>query len=168
MSATQTARIRRWLEAHGELRGHEWASSPAPDGGAPILRYGARVKELRSQGMRIVTVEQRPSALYRLEVSSGSPTTGCDGPVVPAAGAAGAGFGEPAAPENLGVCDAIHVGAAPERGRETAASVTNVGAVASRVAVSPSPDVAELVEFRGPDAMLAAFIDPDGQEWWAA
>lgn len=126
MSRAQTERVRSWLELHGELRTHEWASAPAPDGGAPILRVGARVKELRDSGLKVATVETRPSALYRLEVSSGSPTTGTA--VVPATGAAGAGFGEPAAPET----------------------------------------VAELVEFRGPDAMLAAFIDVDGEDWWAA
>lgn len=64
MSATDKARVLARLEA-GPLHPADFLLPNVCDGGKPILRVAARIKDLRDEGHDIV----RPTALYVLKVS---------------------------------------------------------------------------------------------------
>jgi hypothetical protein len=62
-----TDRIRKYLERYGTLSPLEFdGSMPVADGGKPIKRVAARIKELRDQGLVIRTSRRRGMAFYEL------------------------------------------------------------------------------------------------------
>lgn len=73
MSAQQTnnARLLRALR-QGPVRVIDWTGPATPDGGAPILRMAARMKELRSAGFAIErTGTASQCAVYELVNATG-------------------------------------------------------------------------------------------------
>lgn len=67
---TQTSRLLAALTRAGDrgVTSVDFIRTPTIDGGPPILRLAARVKELRDEGFNVVTDGERDSvAVYKLE-----------------------------------------------------------------------------------------------------
>jgi hypothetical protein len=102
MSAIQNERVLRALR-RGDVRPTDFLLPDVIDGGKPITRLGARIKDLRDQNFGIETLEVRPTARYRLVSEPQTSASPLDAPPASAETSTGAGTGHPAPVAHPGI-----------------------------------------------------------------
>lgn len=145
MSAIQNERVLAALR-RGDVSTTDFLLPDVVDGGKPITRVGARIKDLRDAGCQIDTLQVRPVGLYRLVAeTSAQPPSGAP-PASRAEHGTGGRSGQPA-------------------------PVSHVGITTSDLQPSGPAWADASNQFSGADASLSlSAIDDtdDGDAWWLA